>query len=702
MGERIKRWAGPLARSKGQRIIVSLSFDATKVPPVEEISSAFNITVGGVHPDHKLPIDDERDPIPASKLATEVKCGLLSTQDVSDGLSPVKLIVARPQLTNQRCDAFNKAVVDAVKDSDCTRLASVACDGLSAESCFLRDGLIDFLLGSDGVVYLVDPNHVAKAIRSQVVLGSKVVTMGDSAVDPGLLMAAGVKKELYCVSDYASDGSVLQLCSLDTLQKLESIMPQEDAGSVVVTGLTLFFTRLLLVAVNAKHVIPAEERVTFMWCAMLWVTSLDGVHLATKRNLVASVLGAAMLCMQRQEVRLSTTEPLEHFFGTMRQHRREFSVKDLIERVGVLETAFKNVTQFNIRSSSSSKGYMAGFDDYAKAVGGMLRKQSNAANSSSADQSGPVEAGGVDVDYEGSVPVAKQIEQQFLDVVNGASMEMRRLLKQFGCVGMSPFCDPIADFGDLARKFFSYMPEPYREQSKHSALMSARPIADGGETDDDVEDEEQEIADGEDECEGLVHIIRSFQRNLCSQEVNPSLEESCDPPAAERGISDAVCSEEFNNIFRLPLDEVFGVHMFVLARQCLQGLHTSERGRNDSLRKANTLRGRWFATPAGEEDGETVASSNTSTFVLKRNDMFRLDAKRFRILSVYRKSYNKWRMCDSAESDSETIVHYVQTVRMLGRFFHVEASRGQSRYGLIRGDELKRATRIVSRTDENI
>jgi len=131
--------------------------------------------------------------------------------------------------------------------------------------------------GESNVVGFVDPNHVAKALRNQVVLGSAAKTVGSHAVDPGLLLLAGVPDALLQITDFASDVSVLRLCSIETLDKLLRL-EDEDEMSVAVTGLTLFFVRIFVLCANTKGECRHDSMV-LLWCALVWITSIDGTLL---------------------------------------------------------------------------------------------------------------------------------------------------------------------------------------------------------------------------------------------------------------------------------------------------------------------------------------------------------------------------------------------------------------------------------------
>ena len=93
----------------------------------------------------------------------------------------------------------------------------MAFDGLAAEIYFIRRNLISFMNGYSNIVVMTDHNHAAKNIRSQLVLGSDIVTGGKAIFDVGILQLAGISVDLYMVTDYASDILVLNFCSSDTI-----------------------------------------------------------------------------------------------------------------------------------------------------------------------------------------------------------------------------------------------------------------------------------------------------------------------------------------------------------------------------------------------------------------------------------------------------------------------------------------------------
>eukprot|EP00918_Siedleckia_nematoides_P004456 GHVU01009917.1.p1 GENE.GHVU01009917.1~~GHVU01009917.1.p1 ORF type:complete len:1028 (+),score=110.56 GHVU01009917.1:417-3500(+) len=647
---RVNNWAGKLSAAQERSILASLAIDATRVPKREEASFAYRMTVGGVAPNHVLPFDESRKPTESTNLASEIKCYLLTTQNVVEGVSPMCMVAARPQSTNECTEDYNKRTVDTIKSSEHLSLVSVAVDGLSAESGFVRDGLLDFMLGVENTVYFVDPNHVAKAVRSQLVLGTSIVTLGDAVVDPGLFLAAGVKQELYRVDDYASDGLVLELCSEATLGKLEAVMETEEANSVVATGLTLFFLRAFLVAVNSKADISATDRASLLW--------------------------------------------------------------GLVDRIGRLEVAFKNMVTYNISGSQSQKGYMSGFKAYKEQLDKMLSTQRRTVSSQQAPgrpSASSVSGGrptGVDIDYDckGGKSVGAQLAATVLETVNSVSSEVGELLKHFGCATLSPFCRQYSDLKELAAVFFQYMPLAYQRQSRHRNLAAVICPA-VVETECVESDPPTDATDSTDDAaDALADIVRSLQDNLAiasdedtitmGEKELPPLIHANEPSPADEGVH----CREFYDILRLTKDDLTGVKAFMLARQCLQAVGAKERGRSDMLLKAKSLKGRWYSADGGPSAGIGDGVEGNAGFKLARDDVFRVDGTFVRLLSVYRKSHNKLRMLSAAAGDKGTIVHCSVAKAVFGRYAEDSCSRG--RFMKLSGDEFSPTNLVVPRREE--
>ena len=123
-------------------------------------------------------------------------------------------------------------------------------------------------------------------------------------MDPGLIIIAGVRKDLWRVKDWASDQVVTALASPDTVTRIASLRDSEDTGSVALMCATMFFLRLRLYAVNG-HNIPARERITYIWVSMIFLTSYSSKSVLgtnqknlsiNRRNLVTETLGLVFAC----------------------------------------------------------------------------------------------------------------------------------------------------------------------------------------------------------------------------------------------------------------------------------------------------------------------------------------------------------------------------------------------------------------------
>ena len=146
--------------------------------------------------------------------------------------------------------------------------------------------------GSSNTVVMADCNHAAKNIRSQLLLGSDIVTGGKAVFGVGILRMTGVSVYLYRVNDYTSDILVLKLCSSDTIKKLMNLVitSKEDPLNIASIAITLYFLRTFLCVYNGED-ITSKGRVTMMWSAMMWFFSLEGVSKISINNFITSCLG---------------------------------------------------------------------------------------------------------------------------------------------------------------------------------------------------------------------------------------------------------------------------------------------------------------------------------------------------------------------------------------------------------------------------
>ena len=102
---------------------------------------------------------------------------------------------------------------------------------------------------------MTDCNHAAKNIRSQLVLGSTILTGGQALFDVGLLQLVGVHSYLYyCVNEYASDTVVLKICGSDTISKFLILVENGSEDSM-----NIEFMAMPLYLLNAFYLLTTQE-----------------------------------------------------------------------------------------------------------------------------------------------------------------------------------------------------------------------------------------------------------------------------------------------------------------------------------------------------------------------------------------------------------------------------------------------------------
>ena len=361
----------------------SISIDATKVPPVKQLSTAHSAIIGAVAPHHFIVIEDDMTQEVAQdflvnhtafKPAQEVKVAVLTFQKVPKGMCPTFVLCGQAQMTNEINDFNDKIVegcIDFCKHNKLVKLVSCAVDGVSVDSSFVRSSIVSFLTGKADHVGQTDTNHNAKSLKYQIFIGgSCCASIGKFIFDQGLLTICGLPLELYRSGDFASDLLVLRLASLSTVEKLSTLTLSQDAGTVGIMCLGLYFMRLNLFAVNSK-LLDAQSRIVFIWASMLWVTSIKGISMITKRNYVCACLPLVFIAMRNDisNLRYVTSEPSEHIFGMLRYEKREFTVSEMCELCEKLRTKLKAIYDGNLKHSRDpKKGYQATMNDFINAT----------------------------------------------------------------------------------------------------------------------------------------------------------------------------------------------------------------------------------------------------------------------------------------------------------------------------------------------
>ena len=622
---RAEQWINQLKeKGKDEIILVSAMADATKVPGIGEFSQRYHVWVGGVYPNHCINEKDFKpDEFVTSKLASEIKVGMLTTQQYNDGLTPFKIIAARPQSTNESADEYNNTILHAVENITNVHCVSMAFDGLATETNFIRTNLIAFMNGTTNSVVMTDCNHAAKNLRSQLVLGTTIVTGGNALFDVGLLSLAGVPSDLYCVSDYASDVLVLKLCSSNTINKLLNLLinTNEDPLNISFMAMTLYFLRSFICAYNTAD-LSCEGRVTMLWSALMWFSSLKGVHPQSKHNFVTSCLGGIFLSLQRRvrNLRLTTTEPIEHAFGTARSWKREFTINEFLTYTNKIDFIMKNVLQYDIKTSTSQKGYMHGFQSFANVVKEINSKLSNK------DKQEKFDPWSVDIDYKSATPIVDQINEKVITAIKRIQQPVLTLMCLYGMEDISLYCDNIESIADIC--------SIYQKLSQKRSPVSYNMVR----AIEVKENKQDEL------MERLTNIALDFnsrnsindsddnQQIVVSDIVNEVLKD-------QNMIEEKIDCENFFRFVSCALsNQNIGMMLHYMSRSMNTTFEKhSVDGSISSLQKVKSLQGRWFKV-----NTKNVEAIGTGTLV-ERNCIFLKNETYYRVMSVFKKSYNKWR-----------------------------------------------------------
>jgi len=597
-------------------LLCSLSFDATKLVPMKQISAAFQLIVGGVHDNtgsHMLEINDENRSR-SLPLAQEVKIAVITSHNGRDDVSPMAIVAARPQSKNQNT-TFNQEIEDIVKAVNGLHLVSVSTDALDWE--YISKKIESFLETLDGIVPNVDTNHVLKALRNQLVSGVSIFSNGSKFLDKGLLLCCAIPKDLYEVSDYASDKLVLQFASQSTASR---IIENSNPNANILLILYLATIRIFAVAVNAKEM-DASKRTQYLYFTLIIFTSFTGISNITLRNLTLSILGNMFLSFSQVVLRYCSSEPCEHTFGVIRMWNREFTLENLLIFSEKTDRYFEALYKGTVRSKKSGTGYAATTPDFV------------AANDKKLDARKPFEA-----------PNWNFAAEQIIVIVNNLRKDLLPLMKALGFKEISPFLnEDFVDWMHFAKVAQKYLKERVVEK---------------------VYDDENEITNsksknsdfGNSSLDKMVEeLVRCETENSESQqEIEPNQNEKGEEEPQEALLKYASFADLLHLGERVRMQEVANTNLAVQVAPILFGIMGEKLvldGKNCARpQKFKSFTGRWF----GKRVQKTTPDNNVS---LKRNDLINFDGLLYFVCATFRFSGSKWKLCSEMKMSKEFRFH---------------------------------------------
>ena len=109
------------------------------------------------------------------------------------------------------------------------------------------------------------------------------------------------------------------------------------------------------------------------------------------------------------------------------------------------------------------------------------------------------------------------------------------------------------------------------------------------------------------------------------------------------------------------------------------------------IQKSNSLQGRWFSKLLSTDLqlSEFQSREQQSSELLARNTIIVYNRGYFRILGIYTKSYNKWRLAKVGGKKSSTIIQAIklQQQQFLNNSFESVSIEEENRYLTIKGTE---------------
>ena len=169
---------------------------------------------------------------------------------------------------------------------------------------------------------------------------------------------------------------------------------EDDAGAL---ACALLFMRLHLYAVNGRDV-PAKHRALYLWMSMIFFTSIGGVNITPRRNVVSESIANFFMVFRSDVFKpwLFINEPAEHSVGNMRRVQREFACLVLVLLIEKDMCRMEQMFRGNLRPKRAKGcGYFESYEEWVKISKANYKDL----------ESGPVE---INI-QEGAAPVIDQL-----------------------------------------------------------------------------------------------------------------------------------------------------------------------------------------------------------------------------------------------------------------------------------------------------
>ena len=311
----------------------------------------------------------------------------------------------------------------------------------------------------------------------------------------------------------------------------------------------------------------------------------------------------------------------------------------------------KNVIEYDIKTTSSQKGYMHGFQGFANVIKKINTKLSKNKFESNLD------SWAVDVDYNSTIPIVEQIGTNVISAINRIQGPILNLMRLYGMQDISLFCGTIEKVSDIC--------SIYQTMSKENFMK----IGEVQISDFPHQKNEEEM------MERLTNLALDFNAGN-GNEMNNDDKESIHPNIVINDIlkNDKVHVEEFDceNFFNIISSDfrknnVGNMLCYMSEAMNINFERQKVKGSISSLQKVQSLQGRWFSVK--KKNVEKIVTGDS----IERNCIFLKNKRYYRVLSVFKKTYNKWRHERRGERKEKMKVHLQELADFHNRFGAHEA-----------------------------
>ena len=242
-----------------------------------------------------------------------------------------------------------------------------------------------------------------------------------------------------------------------------------------------------------------------------------------------------------------------------------------------------------------------------------------------------------------------QLEATVLSIINNATSDMKVFLSNpgFGNVIESPFMKHYNTASELAKTYIEFQP-------CSSDINLAHTIDDTSSTETNIQ---------------TIDCVPKSLKNMCICPNITDIESVIDKNTEfSKDVNTTICDD----VDVVSLSEVLGdsqistTDLLTVTKSLLMCLPKKDNKEiiGESNQKVKTLQSRWFKSM-----NKKVIQKDDS---LQRNDVTMYGDEYFRILCVFTKTYNKWRITDQAQMKSTTKVFCMKVIpRVINNCFNI-------------------------------